>query len=212
MYSYRCYQKRRPRFLLLFLVRGRLLTDAADTCWVCFAPRAPALIAVMQPGEALALAAQVAVTLAGFAGIVVVFRPQSVHEWSTLDKFRLRLLLGNSALPLASSLFGILLLTIDPPPVANLAMVQRVCAGPACAARHFDRPAQDPAHGPNGRKQAALLFGLNARHERARATGDQHCGVEPVLAVFRRDLRPSCGCRCTISPPHPSPAASARDG
>ena len=31
----------------------------------------------MQPGEALGIAAQVAVTLAGFAGIVVVFRPDS---------------------------------------------------------------------------------------------------------------------------------------
>jgi hypothetical protein len=79
----------------------------------------------MQPGEALDVAAQVAVTLAGFAGIVVVFRPQSVHEWSPLDKFRLRLLLGNSALPLASSLFGILLLTIDPPPLA----IWRWCSG-----------------------------------------------------------------------------------
>jgi hypothetical protein len=35
----------------------------------------------MQPGEALGVAAQVAVTLAGFAGIVVVFRPESVHRW-----------------------------------------------------------------------------------------------------------------------------------
>jgi hypothetical protein len=35
-----------------------------------------------------------------------------IHEWSTLDRFRLHLLLANSALPLVSSLFGILLLTI----------------------------------------------------------------------------------------------------
>src|SRR6266480_3177798 len=65
----------------------------------------------MQPSEALDVAAQVAVTLAGFAGIVVVFRPQSIHEWSELDKLRLRLLLANSALPLVTSLFGILLQT-----------------------------------------------------------------------------------------------------
>jgi hypothetical protein len=36
----------------------------------------------MQPSEALGVAAQVAVTLAGFAGIVEAFRPQSVHECS----------------------------------------------------------------------------------------------------------------------------------
>ena len=51
----------------------------------------------MQPSEALGIAAQVAVTLAGFAGIVVVFRPDSVHRWSPLDKLRLQLLLINSA-------------------------------------------------------------------------------------------------------------------
>jgi len=54
----------------------------------------------MQPSEALGIAAQVAVTLAGFAGIVVVFRPDSVHRWSPLDKLRLQLLLTSSALPL----------------------------------------------------------------------------------------------------------------
>ena len=70
----------------------------------------------MEPGEALGLAAQVAVTLAGFAGVVVVFRPASLHQWSSLDRFRLRLLLNNSIFPLAYSVFGILLLTIKPPP------------------------------------------------------------------------------------------------
>src|ERR1051325_6718333 len=79
----------------------------------------------MEPGEALAVAAQVAVTLAGFAGIVVVFRPQSLHEWSSIDKFRLRLLLANSTSPLVLSLFGILLLTIDPP----LTAIWRWCSG-----------------------------------------------------------------------------------
>lgn len=39
----------------------------------------------MQPSEALGIAAQVAVTLAGFAGIVVVFRPDSVHQRSDLE-------------------------------------------------------------------------------------------------------------------------------
>jgi hypothetical protein len=77
----------------------------------------PFLIAeVMEPNEALGIAAQVAVTLAGFAGIVVVFQPESVHQWSRVDRFRLRLLLSNSIFPLAYSLFGMLLLTIKPAP------------------------------------------------------------------------------------------------
>lgn len=81
----------------------------------------------MQPSEALGVAAQVAVTLAGFAGIVVVFRPESVHHWSALDRFRLRLLLTNSALPLAYTLFAMLLLTVDPPPTT----IWRWCSGVA---------------------------------------------------------------------------------
>jgi hypothetical protein len=77
----------------------------------------PFLIAeAMEPNEALGIAAQVAVTLAGFAGIVVVFLPESVHQWSRVDRFRLRLLLSNSIFPLAYSLFGMLLLTIKPAP------------------------------------------------------------------------------------------------
>jgi hypothetical protein len=78
----------------------------------------------MNPSEALSTAAQVAVTLAGFAGIVVVFRPESVHRWSALDKFRLQLLLTNSALPLADALFGLLLLSFNPPPVH----IWRICS------------------------------------------------------------------------------------
>jgi hypothetical protein len=69
---------------------------------------------IMEPGEALSTAAQVAVTLAGFAGVVVVFRSDSVHDWSLIDKFRLRLLLNNSILPLTLCMVGILLLTINP--------------------------------------------------------------------------------------------------
>src|SRR5262245_59255328 len=68
----------------------------------------------MQPGEALGIAAQIAVALAGFAGVVVVFRRESIHEWSPLDKFRLRMLLSNSILPLGLCMIASLLLTIDP--------------------------------------------------------------------------------------------------
>ena len=68
----------------------------------------------MEPSEALSTAAQIAVALAGFAGVVVVFRRESVHEWSQIDKYRLRLLLMNSILPLAFCTVGLLLLTIKP--------------------------------------------------------------------------------------------------
>jgi hypothetical protein len=81
----------------------------------------------MEPNEALGIAAQVAVTLAGFAGVVVVFRPQALHQWSALDKFRLQLLLTNSVLPLAYSLLGMLLLTVHPP----IASIWRWCSGVA---------------------------------------------------------------------------------
>ena len=70
----------------------------------------------MEPGEALSTAAQIAVTLAGFASVVVVFRRESVHEWSPIDKFRLWLLLTNSILSLTFCMIGLLLLTIKPPP------------------------------------------------------------------------------------------------
>jgi hypothetical protein len=70
----------------------------------------------MEPGEALGIAAQIAVALAGFAGVVVVFRREAVHEWSGIDKLRLRFLLANSILPLAFSMLGLLLVTIKPMP------------------------------------------------------------------------------------------------
>lgn len=71
----------------------------------------------MEPNEALGIAAQVAVALAGFAGVVVVFRPGSLHQWSAVDRFRLRLLLHNSICPLSYALFGMLLLTVKPMPL-----------------------------------------------------------------------------------------------
>jgi hypothetical protein len=83
--------------------------------------------AIMEPGEALSTAAQIAVALAGFAGVVVVFRRESVHEWSPIDKFRLRLLLTNSILPLAFCMIGLLFLTIKPAPAG----MWRWCSGTA---------------------------------------------------------------------------------
>ena len=79
----------------------------------------------MEPGEALGIAAQIAVALAGFAGVVVVFRREAVHEWSDIDKLRLRLLLANSMLPLGISMLGLVLLTIKPAPPE----IWRWCSG-----------------------------------------------------------------------------------
>jgi hypothetical protein len=72
----------------------------------------------MEPGEALSTAAQIAVALAGFAGVVVAFRSGPLHEWSAVDKYRLWLLLGNALVPLLACLFGMLLLTIEPRPLS----------------------------------------------------------------------------------------------
>ena len=65
----------------------------------------------MEPAEMLGTAAQIAITMAGFAGVVVVFGRRAVHEWSAVDKFRLRLLLGTSTSALAFCLVGLLLLS-----------------------------------------------------------------------------------------------------
>jgi hypothetical protein len=79
----------------------------------------------MEPGEALGISAQIAVALAGFAGVVVVFRREAVHEWADIDKLRLRLLLANSILPLGLSMLGLLLLTVEPMPPG----IWRWCSG-----------------------------------------------------------------------------------
>ena len=78
----------------------------------------------MQPSEALSATAQVAVTLAGFAGVVVAFRSGAVHEWSKLDKFRLQILLVNSALPFILSILGLLFLATK----LNEATIWRWCS------------------------------------------------------------------------------------
>jgi hypothetical protein len=78
----------------------------------------------MQPSEALSASAQVAVTLAGFAGVVVAFRSGSVHEWSEVDKFRLRFLLNNSALPFVMSILAMLLATTT----LNEKTIWRLCS------------------------------------------------------------------------------------
>jgi hypothetical protein len=78
----------------------------------------------MQPSEALSASAQVAVTLAGFAGVVVAFRNRSVHEWSKIDKFRLQILLTNSAIPFVLSIVGMVLSSTS----LDVATIWRLCS------------------------------------------------------------------------------------
>ena len=65
----------------------------------------------MDPTAALSASAQIAVAIAGFAGIVAAFRNDSVHDWGRVEKFWLWLLLINSILPLALSMVGLFLLS-----------------------------------------------------------------------------------------------------
>jgi len=70
----------------------------------------------MEPSTALTTSAQIAIAIAGFAGVVAVFRTGSVHDWGPVEKFWLRLLLVNSILPLAFSMGGLVLLAVTPVP------------------------------------------------------------------------------------------------
>ena len=83
----------------------------------------------MEPSEALGTAAQVAVALAGFAGVVVAFRSGSVHEWQPIDKLRLRLLLNNSIFPLILCMVAMLLVSVNPQPP----WIWRMCSAFALA-------------------------------------------------------------------------------
>ena len=78
----------------------------------------------MQPSEALTTSAQIAVTLAGFAGVVVAFRSGAIHEWSKMDKFRLEILLSNSVLPFVLSLLALVLLSAK----LNEQLTWRLCS------------------------------------------------------------------------------------
>jgi hypothetical protein len=92
----------------------------------------------MEPGEALSSAAQIAVALAGFAGVVVAFRSSSLHQWSPLDKYRLWLLLSGALIPLFSCLLGMLLLPDRTGADFHLALVQRVFVSFHLYFRFFD--------------------------------------------------------------------------
>ena len=119
----------------------------------------------MEPGEALGIAAQIAVALAGFAGVVVVFRREAVHEWSGVDKLRLRLLLANSMLPLGLSMLGLLLVTIKPMPpgiwrwCSAISLVVTVCFVTATA-KSFRRLNLQNAQRDRVTRLIFFLFGV----------------------------------------------------
>jgi hypothetical protein len=69
----------------------------------------------MDASGALSASAQVAITLAGFAGVVAAFGERGVREWTAFDRFRLRLMLASSSYPTMLSLAGLLLLNTGMP-------------------------------------------------------------------------------------------------
>lgn len=64
----------------------------------------------MEASVFLIASAQISVAIAGFAGVVGVYRNESVHNWGEVERFWLRLLLLNSILPLAFSMLGLFFL------------------------------------------------------------------------------------------------------
>ncbi len=69
----------------------------------------------VNPVDALTTAAQVSVALAGFTGVVAVFGSGYVHDLPPVDRYRLRLMVAFSTLPLLTSLGGLALLATDLP-------------------------------------------------------------------------------------------------
>src|SRR5215470_6776702 len=64
----------------------------------------------VDPVDALTTAAQVSVALAGFTGVVAVFGSGYLHDLPPVDRYRLRLMVAFSTMPLLTSLGGLLLL------------------------------------------------------------------------------------------------------
>jgi len=79
----------------------------------------------MEPSAALSTSAQIAVAIAGFAGVVLAVRNESVNNWGRVERFWLRLLLVNSILPLTFSMVGLIFLALKPLPPATW----RWCSG-----------------------------------------------------------------------------------
>jgi hypothetical protein len=81
----------------------------------------------MDAGDALTKGAQIAVAFSGLSAVVFVRRGAAVHDWPPADKFRLKLLLTTSLLPLVLCLLGLFMLGANLP----AASVWRWCSGTA---------------------------------------------------------------------------------
>jgi small-conductance mechanosensitive channel len=81
----------------------------------------------MEPADALSRGAQIAVAFAGLTGVVLMRRGATIHTWPKADKFRLKLLLSTTLLPLVLCLVGLLLLGVN----IQEAVVWRVCSAVA---------------------------------------------------------------------------------
>lgn len=66
----------------------------------------------MDPHIFLIASAQIAVAIAGFAGVVAAFRDRSVHTWGEVERFWFRLLLLNSTLSLGLSIIGLFFIVL----------------------------------------------------------------------------------------------------
>src|SRR6266496_5660780 len=136
----------------------------------------------MEPGEALTTAAQIAVALAGFAGVVVAFRSKALHEWSQRDKFRLLLLLGNALVPLFDCFFGMFLMTIKP--------VQRVLASFGFSFWFFDLATPIKTRSDGNQEYGGLslpfLYAWRSGHSSRSLAGLQCFGLGRVFILLCR--------------------------
>jgi hypothetical protein len=145
-----------------------------------------------------------------FAGVVVVFRREAVHEWSGIDKLRLRLLLSNSILPLGLSMLGLLLLTIKPMAPG----IWRWCSGILLVAtvsfvtattKDFRRLNLPNAQLDHVTRFVFFLSGIFGAASHAPAIV-QHCVARGVLAIFRGYHLPTRHGDGPICPDDPSAA------
>jgi hypothetical protein len=156
----------------------------------------------MQPGDALNVVAQVAVTLAGFAGIVVVFRPELVHQVVGAgqisaafapDQFCvaawLRALWHSSTVARSAA-------------SCDLALVQRIyhCDAARIHNHHPRSEALNSTRRVSVGEQGDVLFGTGGRVHRDGAASDQCRILEPLLAVLRRALCASRFRDCAVRP------------
>ena len=164
----------------------------------------------MEPGEALGIAAQIAVTLAGFAGVVVVFRREAVHEWSEIDKLRLRFLLANSILPHGSVHAWIVVAHHQTHATRKLEMVQRYGPDRQSVVRHSNYqnlPALKSPKCAAPRPHPIYFLSVRSLRHGNYALAIIQCSfARLVLAIFRWNRIPTRHGDGPICPDDPSAA------